>query len=139
MIKQFKNKSYEERLRLLGLPTLKYRRLRGDMIELYKIMHDYYDSNISLTLKHSDTLHTRGNRYKLSVSHVHNDFRKYFFVGLHKVTNIWNSLPDKVVSETSIDRFKNALDKFWHNQSVKYDWKSELTVIGNRSQVYMYM
>jgi len=28
---------YEERLRLLKLPTLKYRRIRGDMIELYKI------------------------------------------------------------------------------------------------------
>jgi len=28
---------YEERLRRLKLPTLKYRRIRGDMIELYKI------------------------------------------------------------------------------------------------------
>ena len=28
---------YEGRLRQLPLPTLKYRRIRGDMIELYKI------------------------------------------------------------------------------------------------------
>ena len=28
---------YEERLRRLKLPTLKYRRIRGDMIELHKI------------------------------------------------------------------------------------------------------
>ena len=67
MIKQFKNKSYEEQLRILGLPTLKDRHLRGDMIELYKIMHGCYDINISLALKHSDTFHTRGSRYKLTV------------------------------------------------------------------------
>jgi len=28
---------YEERLRYLNLPTLKYRRIRGDMIEVYKM------------------------------------------------------------------------------------------------------
>jgi len=28
---------YEERLRYLNLPTLKYRRIRGDMMEVYKM------------------------------------------------------------------------------------------------------
>jgi hypothetical protein len=32
-----KNLNYEERLRKLKLPTLGYRRVRGDMIEMYKI------------------------------------------------------------------------------------------------------
>ena len=36
--------SYIERLKLLKLPTLAYRRLRGDMIEVYKIMHELYDN-----------------------------------------------------------------------------------------------
>ena len=30
LIYKLRNKSYEERLRILDLPTLKYRRLRGD-------------------------------------------------------------------------------------------------------------
>ena len=34
--------SYIERLKLLKLPTLAYRRLRGDMIEVYKIIHNMY-------------------------------------------------------------------------------------------------
>jgi len=38
---------YEERLRKLKLPTLKYRRIRGDMIELYKIFAGKYDSEIT--------------------------------------------------------------------------------------------
>ena len=35
---------YEDRLRQLQLPTLKYRRIRGDMIELYKIFAGIYDN-----------------------------------------------------------------------------------------------
>ena len=38
MINSIKNLSYENRLRMLNLPTLKFRRLRGDMIEVYKII-----------------------------------------------------------------------------------------------------
>ena len=30
--------SYPKRLELIGLPTLAYRRVRGDMIEMYKIL-----------------------------------------------------------------------------------------------------
>ena len=37
---------YEERLRLLGLPTLTFRRLRGDMIETYKILSRVYDKEV---------------------------------------------------------------------------------------------
>ena len=35
--------SYIERLKLLKLPTLAYRRLRVDMIEVYTIIHNIYD------------------------------------------------------------------------------------------------
>ena len=38
-----KNLSYPERLKKLGLPTLAYRRIRGDMIEVYKIIKGCYD------------------------------------------------------------------------------------------------
>jgi len=33
-----KNFSYKDRLKKLKLPTLKYRCIRGDMIEVYKIL-----------------------------------------------------------------------------------------------------
>ena len=40
----------KERLLQLNVHTLKYRRLRGDMIEVYKITHDMYDRSVALEL-----------------------------------------------------------------------------------------
>ena len=39
--------SYKERLQKLKLPTLQYRRLRGDMIETYKLMTGKYDKTVT--------------------------------------------------------------------------------------------
>ena len=39
-----KNMSYPDRLQKLSLPTICFRRLRGDMIETYKLLKDTYDS-----------------------------------------------------------------------------------------------
>ena len=49
----------------LHLPTLKYRRLRGDMIEILKITHNIYDEAVSPDLSFYVTASTRGNNYKL--------------------------------------------------------------------------
>ena len=38
-----RNLTYIERLKLVKLPSLPYRRLRGDMIEVFKIIHNLYD------------------------------------------------------------------------------------------------
>jgi len=47
LVISLKKLPYKERLLHLNLHTLKYRRLRGDMIEVYKIIHDMYDSRQS--------------------------------------------------------------------------------------------
>ena len=40
--------SYIDRLKVLGLPSLEFRRTRGDLIKVYKIMHGLYDSKLPL-------------------------------------------------------------------------------------------
>jgi len=52
---------YPERLIKLGLPTLIYRRSRGDMTETYKLLSGKYDSQVALKLPLylSDDHHTR--------------------------------------------------------------------------------
>ena len=48
MIPKLRNISYEMRLKECGLTTLETRRLRGDQIEVFKILNGYenIDSNI---------------------------------------------------------------------------------------------
>jgi len=43
LINSIKHLSYENRLKKLELLTRKYCRARGDMIEVFKILHGYFD------------------------------------------------------------------------------------------------
>jgi len=45
-----RNLTYEKRLKMLNLPTLKYRRVRGDMIALYKIITSKQDSDVTFKI-----------------------------------------------------------------------------------------
>ena len=46
MITSLRNASYEERLKRLGMFSLRRRRLRGDMIEVFKMVHGIDKVNI---------------------------------------------------------------------------------------------
>ena len=72
-----KNMKYEERLTYLKLPTLKYRRLRGDMILTYN-MFKSGETNDKLLKRHTlhDNFQTRGHNRKLSKEHCRLDIRK---------------------------------------------------------------
>jgi len=43
------------------------------------------------------------------------------------IVNIWNSLPEIVISADTTDTFKRRLDKFWMNQDTLYDYNVKLT------------
>ena len=60
----------------LKLPTLKYRRIRGDMIEVYKLLMNKYDDNTVHLDINIDT-RTRGHTKILVVKRCHYDVRKY--------------------------------------------------------------
>jgi hypothetical protein len=117
-----KKLSYKERLKNLKLPTLKYRRARGDMIQVYKILHGIYDSSVAPLLSVNSDTRTRGNSYKLNHTYSRHDQRKYSFS--MRVVGVWNNLPDVVVCSASINIFKNNLDKFWAKEDFLYDWEA---------------
>jgi len=68
-----KHLTYKERLLQLKLPTLKYRRLRGDMIEAFKILTGKYDTVTFSYEKHQDC-RTSGHNLKLVNHRCHHDF-----------------------------------------------------------------
>ena len=65
ILSQMRKCSYGNILRLLNLPTLKYRRMRGDMIQLFNIMYGMCDNNAVIKFNMSHVSNTRGNKYKL--------------------------------------------------------------------------
>ena len=63
----------------LNLHTLKYRRLRGDMIEVYQITHDMYDRSVALELPRNVSS-TRGNKYKLQTTALITTFENFLLL-----------------------------------------------------------
>ena len=118
--------SYAERLKALKLPTLTYRRLRGDMITVFKIVHMGFDENIRSMLP-KNTSGLRGHDKKLFVEGSKRDIRKYNFT--MRVRKIWNSLPDRVVNAKDVINFERELDNYWSNQDLLYeDYKASIKI-----------
>jgi hypothetical protein len=120
-----KKLSYKDRLIHLQLPTLKYRRFRGDMIEVFKILNGFYDGNVAPPLTRNLDTRNRGNSFKLKVERCNYDVRKFSFC--NRVVNMWNSLPEHVVVSSSLNIFKNSLDAHWKCQLFYYDFEASPT------------
>jgi hypothetical protein len=108
IIPGLKGKSYEERLKIMKLPSLSYRRLRGDLIEAYKYTHGLYKVPEGL-LKFETRTNTRGHGYKLKKLRCNTSMRQHFFS--LRGTDMWNSLTDSIVDAPSMNAFKNKLDE----------------------------
>jgi len=78
LVSSIKNLTYKDRLKRLKLPTLKYRHIRGDMIEVYKILTNKYDSRVNLYLEKQHDSITRDHSLKLVNNRYHYDLRKFF-------------------------------------------------------------
>ena len=122
--------SYEEQLIQHNLPTLAYRRIRGDMIEVYKIMNKIYDQNVTTILKtrleSADRTSPRGHKYQLYIERVNKNIRKQTFS--IRILNTWNSLPREVAEAPSINSCKNHQDKYWSDQDIVFNYKAKLNI-----------
>ena len=103
-------------MRRLGLTTLEQRRLRGDLIETYKIMTGKEKiSSSKFFTPYESNYNTSGHCHKLTVTRCHLDLRMNFFS--QRVVHHWNELPDSVVNTSTVNTFKNRLDREWGNKS----------------------
>eukprot|EP00914_Ancora_sagittata_P020632 GHVO01040696.1.p1 GENE.GHVO01040696.1~~GHVO01040696.1.p1 ORF type:complete len:250 (+),score=12.86 GHVO01040696.1:161-910(+) len=110
--------SYPERMRALGLPSLEYRRMRADMLQVYKIMHQYEDVNSTEFLKMAETGRTRGHAQKLEKERTRTMKARGIF--RHRVVDNWNGLPERIVNAPNVNSFKSQLNTHWRDHPLKF-------------------
>ena len=121
LINGFSNLTYKERLQKIGLPTLNYRRERGDMIELYKHFHTY--DKAVITKKFQPRMRpSRAHDHQL-VEYIPNDGshgcqQNSFY---YRTIRTWNNLPKIVVQAPNINTFKRELDRAWEEKDSNFE------------------
>ena len=108
-ISGMKDLSYPQRLNKLNLETLEERRLKSDLITMFKILHHIIDIDFNDLFSLSNLTNTRGHRYKLSKPFHHNNARLFSFSC--RRLDCWNSLPDSVLKSDYLESFITSLQK----------------------------
>ncbi|XP_065675726.1 uncharacterized protein LOC136091934 [Hydra vulgaris] len=100
---------YEERRKILGLPTLQERRRRGDLIEMFKILNstEYIRFEEPLSFYHSMYRYRHNKR-------LHRQYTKklcrYYYL-TNRVVDDWNLLSQDAIDSANKNTFKNRIDK----------------------------
>ena len=107
LLQECTHMSYTDRLHYLHLHSLNGRRIRGDLIEVYKIFH----AHIGLQWDHffeaakTDKTNSEG---KIFVKQFHSNIGKSTFS--NRVITNWNNLLAALKFAKNINLFKNLLD-----------------------------
>ena len=111
---------YEDRLKTLNITTLRDRRIRGDLIETFKILNGHYSCSLNI-YNLSNSTNLRGHHQKLTKEKCNKLLRRNFLS--NRVVYHWNSLSPETISSTNRNQFKNLLDpemKQWTNAFIHY-------------------
>ena len=111
---------YGERLKLLHLPTLAYRRARGEIIEVWKHYHVYDPKVIAPTFQRA---RTRRKMYQIQRLRPGDGVRGAQSCSFYYLAPVaWNNLPASVVESETINIFKNRLDNHWEDHPLRYNF-----------------
>ena len=106
-----RNHSYHQRIQELDLITLVQRRLRRQLIEVFKYLNRFTTAS-AIGLFHYDLNdRTRNNGAKFIIKHFNTSVAQHFYPT--KITTTWNAVPNEVVTSGTVNSFKNSLDKHW--------------------------
>ena len=118
LVKCIKHLPYSERLKVLGLPTLEYRRERADMIQVYKILHGIDIANREKLFQMAPYTTTWGHPLKLFKKRCRLNLRSNYIS--QRVIDQWNGLPINLVTAPSLNAFKSRLNNFWKYHPFKF-------------------
>ena len=108
LLPECRGMTYEERLNYLNLHSLKGRRVRGDLIEAFKLYNGLVDGDWNLFFTNVKYTNTRGSEGKIYVKHCNLNLRKNTFSS--RILKLWNNLGSQLKNAQSTNSFKNQLD-----------------------------
>ena len=103
-----KYSSYEDRLKIFKLETLESRRVKNDLVMLYKIVNQIVDINFSSLFQFSSFGGYSMRRHKLHIRCLHNFKSNQNFFSC-RVVSVWNSLPEDIVTSCTLSVFRRKL------------------------------
>ena len=104
--------TYYSRLQVLGLKSLEIRRLRTDVLLVYRIMFGMVRLNSNdrvFYLKKSTTPARSQIKYVINKQRCSNNRRINFFS--NRIVNLWNNLPSSTTDFTSFHKFDKSLNR----------------------------
>jgi len=101
------NLSYYLRLKELHLESLELRRLRTDLLTVYKILSDLLNTSTDVFFTLRAHAHLRGHPHTLNKQRCTNSVRQSFFC--NRIVNMWNKLPGDTTDFSSFQRFRKSL------------------------------
>ena len=105
---------YFNRLHILNLETLEERRIKTDLINLYKILNDLVEIDFKDLFKFSSHIRPynfRGHSKKLLPSKFSGTTIRHNFF-LNRTIPTWNNLPEEIINTRDINDFKNKLKHY---------------------------
>ena len=115
-IPRLRSLKYQEQLNTLRIYSLKARRLRYQLIFLFKLIHGLVDLKLDDFFQYSNTSNTRSHNLSFVPKCSRNNYRRYFFAV--DVINYWNDLSDSEVNVASINQFKSSIDTFFKRKGI---------------------
>jgi len=122
LIRGYRDKNYHERCLALKISSLKTRRIRGDLIEMFKIMTGIYNVNHEdyfmlrqIEMKRK-TIDLRG--HSLMLSKPSSKYNVLLKSCISRSINIWNDLPKDCITSKTLNNFKNNLDIYLTNKQL---------------------
>jgi len=112
MIPKLKKLPYNERLKKMGLTTLEARRIRGDLIQLFKIFNGLECINLCKKPMFKSEGITRGHEQRYAREICTYEPQQNFLT--NRSANKWNELPVEAINAKTLNEFKAKIDK-WMN------------------------
>ncbi|XP_051873382.1 RNA-directed DNA polymerase from mobile element jockey isoform X2 [Pristis pectinata] len=117
MIPGMKGLKYDERLSALGLYSLEYRRMRGDLVATFKMLTGKDRVDVARLFPLVGVSRTRGHNLRIRGYSFKTEMRRSFFT--QRVVKLWNSLPRTAVEARSVGVFKEEIDRYLNSQGIK--------------------